>query len=511
MIDPIRHYALENPATVYDEESLTVLELVARLAGKVNECISAENVIMTHIDVLNELVKSGKLTATGLIPSGDKTGNVDRVNMQTMLDTFGVCPLGTGTFYINEPLDMHAGNVLTGKGVSATKIRVERGDGFFHSGNADHLTFRDFTLDGDGNTTGIGFHFRGTTSGDFTGVRYSTFENVDVNGFNTGAVLRGVWCSTFKHCRFILTAGGEYCVKQEGTCNNNVYEHCAFIGNETGTGAFISAEGGAQNCGNTFTDCDFEKLAVAIRGYSAVSLNVQNIYAEGVGVVFQLDSCPNFNCNGGYAVYIDRLCNVSVSNTLPMYKGKRGKISNVVCRLRNVGTDNWLITATDPVIYNMETEGLSLLNDGATVYVTDRDKNQKYGCGMDYPCYTVMSPEISTGDSWRTVYINPPVGVRAGEQIKVIDAKIIPQEDFTLTVPASCYLRINNVDQWTFTLWANTQFTKNTPVNGTPATTHSVYGDGDTMCVVTADGVSSYKYKVKVKIAVGEMVIETEV
>lgn len=52
------HYAIENPATIFDEESLTALQLVARTTGKVNECVEEVNKIpekvkedvQTHID-----------------------------------------------------------------------------------------------------------------------------------------------------------------------------------------------------------------------------------------------------------------------------------------------------------------------------------------------------------------------------------------------------------------------------------------------------------------------------
>lgn len=43
MLEPLNHYALENHPTVYDEESLTALELCARTAGKVNEIVTAFN------------------------------------------------------------------------------------------------------------------------------------------------------------------------------------------------------------------------------------------------------------------------------------------------------------------------------------------------------------------------------------------------------------------------------------------------------------------------------------
>ena len=42
-IKPINHYSLTNPASVYDEESMTALELAGRTAGKVNECVEALN------------------------------------------------------------------------------------------------------------------------------------------------------------------------------------------------------------------------------------------------------------------------------------------------------------------------------------------------------------------------------------------------------------------------------------------------------------------------------------
>lgn len=45
MVDKINHYSLNNPASIYDEEAMTALELSARTAGKVNECVEAVNEI----------------------------------------------------------------------------------------------------------------------------------------------------------------------------------------------------------------------------------------------------------------------------------------------------------------------------------------------------------------------------------------------------------------------------------------------------------------------------------
>lgn len=43
MIDKINHYSITNPASVYDEEAMTALELAGRTSAKVNECVDAVN------------------------------------------------------------------------------------------------------------------------------------------------------------------------------------------------------------------------------------------------------------------------------------------------------------------------------------------------------------------------------------------------------------------------------------------------------------------------------------
>ena len=50
-IEKINHYSLNNPASVYDEESLTALELAGRTASKVNESIEAFNKLETDTDL----------------------------------------------------------------------------------------------------------------------------------------------------------------------------------------------------------------------------------------------------------------------------------------------------------------------------------------------------------------------------------------------------------------------------------------------------------------------------
>lgn len=63
-LSKLNHYSLTSPASVYDEEALTALELAARTAKKVNDCVEAfnelEGTIETHVDKsVNEHIASG--------------------------------------------------------------------------------------------------------------------------------------------------------------------------------------------------------------------------------------------------------------------------------------------------------------------------------------------------------------------------------------------------------------------------------------------------------------------
>lgn len=56
-LEPIKHYSTANPATAYDEESLTVLELVGRIANKFNSLLAHFNLLTAEYENLDETTK----------------------------------------------------------------------------------------------------------------------------------------------------------------------------------------------------------------------------------------------------------------------------------------------------------------------------------------------------------------------------------------------------------------------------------------------------------------------
>lgn len=73
-LKPINHYSMSNPATVYDEEALTALELAARTAGKVNEAVAAVNELEEAVaTVIDDVDKKLTDTLTAIDRRVDET------------------------------------------------------------------------------------------------------------------------------------------------------------------------------------------------------------------------------------------------------------------------------------------------------------------------------------------------------------------------------------------------------------------------------------------------------
>lgn len=529
MVKKIDHYSIENPACVYDEESLTVLKLCGRLAAKINELVRVVNDAWHHLfeklddtaeRVVTDMVLAGKLTF-GIYPSGDTSGATDRANIQRCLDEWGACELGEGDFYIDEAIVLRSGNSITGRGSLVTKIHAERSDAFtIGEDSADNLTVRDFCVTDDNTNGHTAFVLNGATTQPYTGARYSNFENIRVEGFMHAVQLAGAWCVNFHRCRFFTF---EDAVHQTGTCNNVVYDHCSFIYADREaargyTGVSITAEGGAQNCGISFFDCDFEGWNIALRAYCVVALNVKNIYAEGCNRVFSLDSCPAFSCDGGYAAYVQRLAVVSVSNAATLYANGRGEIRNVFVRLETddntvAGPQDYQVCAyltnvPDPVKYLLKMENVcaeDVNGNGAHIFYYDRDLTQTYGCGYDYD--TAPLAVSNTMDRASSGYILFTATKR--ETVKITKARLQFGTDYTPSTSGEIIVATQGGNEFKFYINAGTTYAANTFLNGSPLHGAVVEKPDDEgrILVSWSSGLSALPYAaVLLNVNVGEMI-----
>lgn len=80
MTDKLNHYSLTNPASVYDEEAMTALELAGRTAQKVNECVDEVNKIPDVVDKsVNEYIDKGEFSKDIDRYAGDLSDKVDHL------------------------------------------------------------------------------------------------------------------------------------------------------------------------------------------------------------------------------------------------------------------------------------------------------------------------------------------------------------------------------------------------------------------------------------------------
>lgn len=107
-------------------------------------------------------IEDGIGAATGLVPSGDTTGAADRAAIQALLNLTGRALLSSGTFWIDQTLQITSGTLLQGAGMVATTIKAKNSFAATQVGTnpgmvmictagntaANHIAVTDLTLDG---------------------------------------------------------------------------------------------------------------------------------------------------------------------------------------------------------------------------------------------------------------------------------------------------------------------------------------------------------------------------
>ena len=435
------HYSMQNPATVYDEEALTTLEMCGRLGAKLNEVITAVNGCEVP-QIVN------------VSPTGDETGELDRVVIQGKLDAGYSVHLSAGEYFLNGPLIFRPGYMLRGDSQLNTVINCKAG--FIDHENivsVDHVEVRDVRVIGPG--TGTGIDISRKVEGVETGGRYAHFMNVYISGYDTGILLGGCWCTNFSHCRI---EAQNICVKQRGSCNHIKYDHCVFLGptgvpydEMTAVGIDIGTETGAENYGISIDHCDFERFEICVKAYCCVALNVAHLYVEWSRKVFELDTCPAFLCDGGYASNVNRVCNTKKTNTAAVFNKCGGAIKNLFIRVNREDTFYMVSTVSGAPL---DVENINCVNDGGGECIVNSQCANSIWNGhehhmtintnvdLDYLINTTGSYPFWDSDS-RNGFTLVGYKSKPGNRYKVQGVSIFPATTFTATASATLNLEVN--------------------------------------------------------------------
>lgn len=383
----------------------------------VQEEINNKLDLMANNGTLNILLQ---MHARMVLPSNDVSGKTDTLNIQKMLNNFGYVELSGGIYYTNAPIKLKTGNVIVGSGNENTVIECSTDFCTFNENNsADKLVLKNFRVN-DASGKHIGLNFIGTTTQPYNGIRYSFIENIHLFGFNTCVAIRGAWCVKFNHCRF---ESNNMCVNQSGTCNNVEYAECQFYGKQdVSTGARLTGDGGAENYGVYFNNCDFEKHHYALNLYACVGVSINNLYVEKIDTVINADNAINLVLNGGTLNYINRVANVAKTQANNFYNVTTFTILNVYVRY-NKSEKSCLVYISNGVpVY---AKNITVTNlKGGKVYLKNTDAETNNAYNGDYYIENLSTPNFNGRYASSKGNIVKTDGIKRRDSVKLIGANI---------------------------------------------------------------------------------------
>lgn len=375
---------------------------------------------------LDQMCEDGTLNillqmhARTVLPSKDISGNTDTKNIQKMIDEFGYVELFSGIYYINEPIKLKSGNTIIGSGNENTIIECSSDFcTLLENSSADKLILKNFRVN-DSTGEHIGLNFNGSTTAPYTGMRYSFIENIHLFGFNTCVLMRGAWCTKFNHCRF---ESNNICVNQSGTCNNIEYTECQFYGEQNmSTGVRITGDGGSENYGIYFNNCDFEKHKYGFNLYSCVGVYINNLYVEKIDVVITADNSVNLVLNGGTLNYINRVASVSKSQKISFYNITTFTMLNVFVKY-NKSEKSCLVYISDKVPVYIENISVSNLK-GGSVFLKNTDAETNHDYNGDYYIENLSTSNFNGRYTSSKGTLIKSDGIKRRDSVKLIGCNI---------------------------------------------------------------------------------------
>lgn len=375
---------------------------------------------------LDQMFEDGTLNillqmhARTVLPSDDISGNTDTKNIQKMITEFGYVELFSGIYYINKPIKLKSGNTIIGSGNENTIIECSSDFcTLLENSSADKLILKNFRVN---DTTGehIGLNFIGTTTAPYTGIRYSFIENIHMFGFNTCALIRGAWCTKFNHCRF---ESNNICINQSGTCNNIEYTECQFYGEENmSTGVRITGDGGSENYGIYFNNCDFEKHKYGLNLYACVGVYINNLYVEKIDTVINADNSINLVLNGGTLNSVNKVANVAKSQKNSFYNVTTFSMLNAYVKY-NKSEKSCLVYISNDVPVYIENITVSNLK-GGNVFLKNTDAETNYDYNGDYYIENLSTSNFNGRYTSSKGTLIKSDGIKRRDSVKLIGCNI---------------------------------------------------------------------------------------
>ncbi len=354
---------------------------------------------------------------------GDNTHD-DTIALQTAINKSYNIFIPKGTYLISTSLKVK--NDLKISGVKETNSIIKATSDisiFENNSGSNYITIKNLKLTNNITSSKYAINIEGTTISPYNGATYSLFENIFIDGFESGIFLNHVWNTELKNIRVINgTTNGIFL---GGGCNNILIDLPMLEHLTNGIRISTSTNDSTENTNITILDADIEYCTNGIYTTNNNNINIINLYTEHNTKTIYSSSTNSLTINGFYSAYDTKLAdlNNTKANILGGYikinsSSDIGIIStNKYINLENItgandSTGKIFYLASDvnsynptfynTLYYNVESESFRLRYSSdklESAFNTLEKDDKQYSCFK--PCLVITSNTLtaSSGDT----------------------------------------------------------------------------------------------------------------
>lgn len=352
---------------------------------------------------------------------GDNTHD-DTSALQTAINKSYNIFIPNGTYLVSTSLKVK--NDLKISGVKETNSIIKATSDisiFENNSGSNYITIKNLKLTNNITSSKYAINIEGTTSSPYNGATYSLFENIFIDGFESGIFLNHVWNTELKNIRVINgTTNGIFL---GGGCNNILIDMPMLEYLTNGIRISTSTNDSTENTNITILNADIEYCTNGIYTTNNNNINITNLYTEHNTKTIYSSSTNSLTINGFYSAYDTKLADLN--NTKANILGGYMKINsssdigiistNKYINLENVtgandNTGKMFYLASDvnsynptfynTLYYNVESESFRLRYSSdkleSAFNTLERDDKQ-YSCFK--PCLVITSNTLTATSS----------------------------------------------------------------------------------------------------------------
>lgn len=394
----------------------------------------------------------------------------DTTSLQNAINISNHVFIPDGVYCISTSLKVKTNLIIEGNNVLSSIIKAIDDISIFENNtSANYLTIKNLKLETEETSTKYAINIEGSTTSPYTGATYSTFENIYIDGFDSGIFLNHIWNTSLNKIR--INNSNDKGIFLGGGCNN-VEINMPMLEHLTQGIRITTSDGDSvQNTNITINNADIEYCTTGIYSYNNETVSIKNPYSEHNDLVVYSFGTKGLKIDGFFSSFDTKFGEIISSKT---------KISNGFIRL-NSNNDIGIISSSEYIDIN----NISGANNGTgKIFNIVSDVNSYIPLIYSTLPYNIESESFRlrySSDNYNGVFNS---NENNGNQYSCYKPCLqITSNDLTATSGDQIQLKRNGVTVATLSINSGTSLNKNDILEFTSSNTNAknfIYQNGDT-------------------------------